>query len=230
MNRSRRRLRHLASEQDIPHAEHQMPATRQLDRLIFLSDGVFAIAMTLLVVELTLPALSSSDPSALASALLSLGPRYFSFGLSFVVIASCWMSHQRMFSYIVRTDRRLVWLNTLLLMCIAFQPFPTSVLGANGSAPAVTFYAGTICVTGTVILMLWLYATTNRRLVRLDIHPRLIQHHALRAASVPLVFLISIAIAQVNPTAAEVSWLAIAVIISGLGWLYRDVRRMADTA
>lgn len=133
------------------------------------------------------------------------------------------MSHQRIFSYIIRTDATLVWLNVLLLLCIAFQPFPTSVLGAYGTPPAVTLYAGTLTATRTIELVLWLYATTSRRLVRPDLDSRLIRHHTLRAASVPLVFLVSIGIAQVNPTAAELSWIVIGVIFVVVRWIHDDV-------
>ena len=69
-------------------AEAQAPSARLLNRLIFLSDGVFAIAMTLLVVELVVPSVISTEPSALVDALLALRPKYLSFGISFVVIAS----------------------------------------------------------------------------------------------------------------------------------------------
>jgi uncharacterized membrane protein len=140
-----------------------------------------------------------------------------------VVIASYWTSHQRIFSYIVRSDSRLVWLN-LLLLRVASSHFPTSVLGTYGTTPAVTFYAGTLAITGTIVLVIWLYATAGRRLVRPGLDARLIQHHTLRAASMVLVFLASIAVAQVNPTAAEFSWLAIAALIAFLRWVYRAVR------
>jgi uncharacterized membrane protein len=199
----------------------QAPAARLLDRLIFLSDGAFAIAMTLLVVELVTPTLTSTERSALVNALVALGPKYLSFGVSFLVIASYWTSHQWIFSYIMRCGSRLMWLNLLLLLCIAFQPFPTSVLGTYGTTPAVTLYAGTLAFTGTVVLVIWLYASTGHRLVRADLDARLIRHHTYRAASVVLVFLASIAISQVNPTMAEFSWLAIAAFIVLLRWLYR---------
>ena len=121
-----------------------------------------------------LSTVTSAEPSALVDALLALRPKYLSFGISFLVIASYWTSHQRIFSSIVRCDTRLVWLNVLLLLCIAFQPFPTSVLGTYGTTPAVTLYAGTLAFTGTVVLVMWLYATTGHRLVRADLDARLI--------------------------------------------------------
>ena len=154
--------------------------------------------------------------------LASLGPKYLSFLISFLVIASYWTSHQHIFSYIIRTDGRLMWLNICLLLCIAFQPFPTSVLGTYSNTPAVTFYAGTLVVTGLIVLALWVYATTRRRLVGSNLSTRQIRHLTLRLACPPLVFLVSIFIAQVNPRLAEYSWLTIALIVALLRWVYRD--------
>src|SRR5205807_283502 len=124
--------------------------------------------------------------------------------------------------HIVRADSRLVWLNVMLLLCIAFQPFPTTVLGVYDSTPAVTLYAGTLSITGLVLLVLWLYASAGRRLLRKDVNERLIRYYALRAAGVPVVFVVSIGIAQVNTIAAELSWSAILAVIALLRRVYRD--------
>jgi TMEM175 potassium channel family protein len=220
--RSRQRA-HAEAHTPEPRGESEpiAPAAGLLERLIFLSDGVFAIAMTLLVVELAVPQLNPSG-TELGQQLHALYPKYVSYAISFMVIASYWTSHQRIFGYIVRADSRLVWLNILLLLFIAFQPFPTSVLGTYGTTAAVTFYAGTLVVTGVIVLALWVYATRDRRLVSPTLDARLIQHHTLRAACVPVVFLISIGVAQVNPSAAEFSWLTVAVLIWVLRWRYRD--------
>ena len=97
------------------------------------------------------------------------------------------------------------------------------MLGTYGEQPsAVALYAGTLVLTGLVVLTLWLYATSGRRLVRPDLGARLIQHHAWRVASVPVVFLVSIWIAQVSPLAAELSWSLIAVALVVLRWIYAD--------
>jgi TMEM175 potassium channel family protein len=222
----RRPFAHVGQEHSVAgamgHIESERPAAGTLERLIFLSDGVFAIAMTLLVVELTPPDLASGTAN-LVQGLSALGPSYFSFTISFLVIASYWRAHQRMFSHVLRADDRLVWLNVLLLLCIAFEPFPTSVMGRYGNqSVAVTLYAATLAVTGVILLLLWLYATSGRRLVSADIDPRLVAHQMWRAATVPIVFLVSIAIAQVNPSAAEYSWISIAFLLFVLGWVFRD--------
>ena len=201
----------------------QLPATGRLERLIFLSDGVFAIAMTLLVVELALPEVTSTSSADLSSRLLALGPKYLSYAVSFLVVASYWASHQRIFSHVIRVDGWMVFLNVLLLLFIAFQPFPTTVLGTYGDEPlAVTFYAATLAVTGVIVLMLWLYATSGHRLVAKDLNPRLIKRQTWRALSGPVVFLISIPISQTNPTLAKYSWVALAAVAVVLQRLYRD--------
>jgi len=197
--------------------------TGELDRLIFLSDGVFAIAMTLLAVELALPEVTSESTADLSQRLISLGPRYFSYALSFLVIASYWRSHQKTFRYIVRLDSRFVWLNLTLLLCIAFLPFPTSVLGSNGNDPAaITLYAGTLAATGLVLLAMWLYATTGRRLISHALSPRLIHYYISRAISAPIVFLLSIGVAQVDVSTAKYLWLTIALVMWAVGRYFRD--------
>jgi uncharacterized membrane protein len=214
-----RRAHHASS----PVGVEQQPATGRLERLIFLSDGVFAIAMTLLVVELTLPEVTSGSSADLGPRLLALSPKYLSYAVSFLVIASYWASHQRVFSHVVRADDRLVVLNVLLLLCIAFQPFPTSVLGIYGDQPlAVMFYAATLAVTGGIVLAMWIYATAGRRLVAKDLSPRLIQSQTWRALTIPAVFLISIPIALANPTLAKYFWLTTALVIGVLRRVYRD--------
>jgi uncharacterized membrane protein len=197
--------------------------TGELERLIFLSDGVFAIAMTLLAVELALPEVTSESTADLGQRLISLGPRYFSYALSFLVIASYWRSHQKTFRYIVRLDSRFVWLNLTLLLCIAFLPFPTSVLGSNSNDPAaITLYAGTLAATGLVLLAMWLYAATGRRLISPTLSPSLIHHYITRAVAAPLVFLVSIAVAQVDTSTAKYLWLSVALVMWAVGRFYRD--------
>jgi uncharacterized membrane protein len=204
-------------------AEAERGAASELDRLIFLSDGVFAIAMTLLAIDLALPEVTSSSAADLGQRLFALWPRYLSFALSFLVIAQYWRSHQRIFRFLLRLDNRFVWLNLVLLLCVAFLPFPTSVLGTYGNdAVSVSLYAGTLAVTGVVVLAMWLYATTRHRLVSHELSPREIQHITARAVSAPAIFLISIGIAQIDTSAAKYSWLLIAVATTVVGRYYRD--------
>jgi uncharacterized membrane protein len=115
-----------------------------------------------LVVELAVPEITSGASGDLGQPLQALWPRYFSYAISFLMIAWYWTSHQRIFCYILRADGGLVWLNIPLLLCIAFQPFPTSVLGAYSTTPAVTFYAATLFVTGVADQGARVRLATNR--------------------------------------------------------------------
>ena len=120
-----------------------------LERLIFFSDAVFAIAITLLVIEIHVP---TREAAAVAGgygpALLHLGPSFFGFGVSFLVIARFWMGHHAAFSQCGHFDSRLLWPNTLLLMAIAFMPFATAFMAQNlGTLVPTLFYNGVLLVT-----------------------------------------------------------------------------------
>jgi uncharacterized membrane protein len=177
------------------------------------SDAVFAIAMTLLVVQLTVPVIAKTLPSAeighqLARGLAALGPAYFSFGVSFVVIAGFWVAHHRRFVELNRYDAGLVWLNLLLLLCIVFIPFPTAVLGRYGDQPvAAVFYAASLAATGVVSGAVMIYADRRGLTDPSADAPRGVR--VARAAVTPAVFLASIPVAIASPSAAEWSWLAL---------------------
>src|SRR3954468_2635419 len=103
------------------------------ERVVFFSDAVFAIAITLLVIDLKLPATAElTDERQAWQALAATVPRLAGFVLSFMVIGAYWVAHHRMFRFIMRVDSALLWRNLLLLMFIAFLPFPTSVFSESG--------------------------------------------------------------------------------------------------
>lgn len=103
-----------------------------LDRLVFFSDAVFAIAITLLILEIEIPDLARGATVAESwRELGALWPSFFAFALSFFVIGRFWMGHHERFRSLRRYDRRLMWPNMLYLMAIAFMPFSTAFLGRN---------------------------------------------------------------------------------------------------
>src|SRR6266487_2888595 len=97
------------------------------NRIEAFSDGVFAVAITLLVLNLQVPQLASANE--LVPKLSELWPKLLSYALSFVIVGIYWVAHHNTFHYIKQSDRNLLWLNILLLMCIVFLPFPTALLG-----------------------------------------------------------------------------------------------------
>lgn len=181
-----------------------------LERLVFFSDAVYAIAITLLVIDLRLPPgggeMSSSE---LAAALWTMWPQFFSYVLSFLVIGSLWVSHHRKFRYINGFDGRLVWINLLTLMVIAFIPFPTSVLAESGNATATILYAGTIVAASLLAVLLWWHATT-RGFVRSSIPPAVRRGGFVGPLLPALVFGVSILIAFYNDDWAKYFWLVLA--------------------
>ena len=182
-----------------------------LDRVVFFSDAVFAIAMTILALSLSIPARTSD--ARVAHALREAIPSIVTYVVSFVVIGLNWIAHHRMFRYIRRLDGTSMRLNLASLFFVAFVPFPTAVLGDHGdTTAAVVFYAGTMAVLGIVMAAFWLYASRGHRLIAPDTPASLIEHTTWRAFTVPSVFLVSIPIAYIDPNAAEWCWLAIALV------------------
>lgn len=133
------------------------------DRLQFFSDAVFAIAMTLLVIDIAVPTIANGpsvtqaqlDPR-LWNALGAEFSQFLAYGLSFAVIASNWATHHRKFALLRRFDDRLMSMNLLLLFFIAFLPFPTSLISEYGSSmPAVVLYGSNVAILGPPRFALW---------------------------------------------------------------------------
>lgn len=123
----------------------------QLERLAFFSDAVFAIAITLLIIEVRLPATTPETERGIAQGLADLIPQYIGFFVSFFVIGRFWIGHHRVFGRLKRVDDILVWRNLLFLMTIAFMPFPTALVSHYVSTRvAVGAYAGWLTLAGGV--------------------------------------------------------------------------------
>jgi uncharacterized membrane protein len=129
------------------------------------SDGVFAIAATLLVLEF-----KAFPGSELGTELLRLWPSYLAYVTSFVTIGIIWMNHHHTVSLLGRTDRTMQFINILLLLTIAFLPFPTKLVaqnlrGGGGEEAAALAYAATFVLMAALHLIWWRYARNNRRLI-----------------------------------------------------------------
>jgi uncharacterized membrane protein len=199
------------SEAGAKTADRRLYDDRGLERVIFFSDAVFAIAMTLLALEIRLPALPASVSNAeLTAALGNIWPRYLSYGISFLVIGVSWMAHQRLFRPVCCYDRRLMLLNILFLLSISFLPFPTSVIGEYGDTAAGTiFYAMAMVVVGVLFVLLWWYVNAQGRLVERPLSPTEFRRAFLYSLWTPTIFLLSIPLAQRSPTLAKAFWLLI---------------------
>jgi uncharacterized membrane protein len=181
-----------------------------LERLIFFSDAVFAIALTLLALEIRLPeGTSSFSNDELYGRLISIWPQYLAYVLSFLTVGVFWRAHHRRFQMIIRYDQRLIWLNMLLLMLIAFIPFPTSVISESGNRTATIFYALTLAGTGLISLAIWLYASVHDRLITPGLSKKERRQKIISSLVMPGVFLLSIGIAFIDADLAKYSWILI---------------------
>jgi uncharacterized membrane protein len=179
-------------------------------RLETFSDGVFAIAATLLVLEF-----SVTSTKHLGHELLHLWPSYLAYVTSFLTIGIIWMNHHHTVSLIGRVDRTMLFVNNLLLLTVAFLPFPTGVVGeaiqqGHGEQAAALAYAATLVVMAILHQVWWQYARRNRRLIAEET-----ADSALRAVDraywpgVPMYGVVFI-VAFFSPLAAVVTTLAIA--------------------
>jgi uncharacterized membrane protein len=185
------------------------PANRENDtgRIETFSDGVFAIAMTLLVIEIGVPHIGDeAEGTTLFGALIAQWPSYLGYTISFLQIGVIWANHHNRFSFIERSDHILLFLNTLFLMCVAFIPFPTALLAeyieTDEQTTAVAVYSGTLAVTAIFFTLLWLYATTNYRLVSRELDPTSLRAMTLRYVVGMVLYIFGFALAFISPVAS----------------------------
>lgn len=177
------------------------PGLSETDRLETFSDGVFAIAITLLVFGIKVP--PAGPEGGLVRALAALWPSYLGYGISFVTLGIMWANHHAMFAYIRCCDRYFLLIHVFFLMCIAFVPFPTAVLAEHLRDPgsrrvAVAAYSATLVVIALAYNAVWWYAVAGGRLLDAKADPLAVRSISRRYAFGPISYAISFALAFVN--------------------------------
>lgn len=203
----------------------------QLERLILFSDAVFAIAITLLVIELKLPELEETSERAMANALVHTIPHFIAFILSFFIIGIYWVAHHRMFYYVIDYDNRLLWLNLLLLMFVVLMPFSSYVYGVH-SAMNTAFLLYTVNISALAFCMFLLYShisNPKRNLSHGLENKRLVRYYQMRSMVVPVCFIIGVVIAFNAPNlyveiASRLSPILIPIAIRIIRRRFKDVR------
>jgi uncharacterized membrane protein len=187
-------------------------------RIEAFSDGVFAIAITLLIIEISVPHLEDEPPgTTLPQALVGLWPSYLGYLISFLQIGVIWANHHNRFRFIERSDHGLLFLNILFLMCVAFIPFPTALLAeylertASERETAGVIYAGTLAVTAVFFTLLWLYAAANR-LVDRNLDPSLVRAMTRRYLLGTVAYLLVFVLAFVNVAASLILIVVLALL------------------
>jgi uncharacterized membrane protein len=201
---------------------HDRPPTHDVhdnetNRLEAFSDGVFAIAITLLILEIRVPDIGPGE--SLAAALRHLWPSYIAYATSFALIGIIWANHHSLFRLVHRADHLLIMLNLALLLCVSFLPFPTALVArfvhdTDQESTAVAAYGISLTVLAIFYNWLWFYVVRNREhLMHTGVNEAAIRHRSVRFLMGPLLYGVSVPLAFVSP------WISIAIYI-GLALLY----------
>jgi uncharacterized membrane protein len=189
------------------------------------SDGVFAIAITLLIIEVRVP---GSRAGHLAGDLANQWPSYAAYVVSFAIIGIIWVNHHDIFERITTVDRPLLFLNLLLLLTVAFLPFPTALLGeyirkGDNAHVAAAVYGANMTLIGLAFIAIWTYLIRVPRLLARELGTEGAQRARRAAAVGPVVYALSIPLAFVSPVACLVlyaglaRYFGIAFTVSGRG-------------
>jgi len=168
----------------------------QLDRISFFSDGVFAIAITLLVIEFKVPVIQHATDALLWSSLAHMGWKLLGFVISFFIVGYYWSVHHRIFGYVNDYTSRLIWLNLLFLFPVVLLPFSSGLLGEYSSELTVHIpygiYVLNILLTAIMNVVLWLYISNpQKKLLTHEISPERIRLGLYFTFVVPSMFLLS---------------------------------------
>jgi uncharacterized membrane protein len=182
-------------------------------RLETFADGVFAIAATLLILNVDG---AVGGEGALGASLEHAWPSYLAYVVSFVTIGIMWMNHHTVMSLVGRVDRRFLLANLGLLMCIAFVPFPTRLVAEHirgeGAESAALAYGFTMTATAVCFNAVWFYASRGRRLLRAEADPRIAAGITRTYLPGPWIYLIATLVAFASPPASAILYLVLAAL------------------
>jgi uncharacterized membrane protein len=219
----------MSTESGRAGEREDLPST---DRLLALSDGVVAIALTLLVLQLkvpSLPAATADSAADLAAALGKGGDSLVSYVISFYVVAQFWLVHHRVFQHLAGQQEGLAWLNFAFLFTITIMPFTSALLGDYASNPlAVDIFALNLLLA-SFSTQVTFELGRRQGLLTAGHHEVARRAGLLRGAGVAAVLVASMGIAWVSPNAAKYFWLLLALVPGAVDrWLRRHpVREQA---
>ena len=187
---------------------NQLRKEFQLERLILFSDAVFAIAITLLVIEIKIPEIHEEDLSdkKLMHSLAELIPKFIGFLVSFFIIGQYWAMHHRMFGYVVNFNPKILRMNLVFLFGIALMPFSTGFYseyaGRAVLVPSI-FYTCNIILLGWLSFSMWRYLGKSNGTLTENLRPDLVRYSAYRAVTVPVIFIIMTLLYSWKPIVAS---------------------------
>jgi uncharacterized membrane protein len=196
---------------DGDRAEERYERTHDPSRVLAFSDGVCAIIITLLVIEIHPPTLGNGE--TLQDAIGELRPSLIAFAISFVVVAIAWVGHRDLFALIRRTDRGLVWLNVLYLFPLCLVPFGASLIASYQDDPvALRLYGFLLVAVAVTRLCIWVYATGRPLLLVVPIDPRSRRLGIAVALGPGATYALAVMIAPSSPTASLLIYGAVPVV------------------
>ena len=175
----------------------------QLERMILFSDAVFAIAITLLAIELKVPAiLSDVTDHKLAESLNEMIPKFIGFLISFLIIGQYWTTHHRLFGFVVNYNLRLMWLNLFFLLAVILMPFTSAFYSEYISyflKTPVLLYIGNICFLGLMNYLMWRYVSNPKHALSEGLAKPVANYYSMRAITVPFIFLLMVLVYLIFP-------------------------------
>ena len=195
----------------------------RVEHVISFSDAVFAFAITLMALSIEIPDLPLDlTQSELLERLYGLYPQFEDYIISFAVIAIFWMSYHQVFNHIKGSHISIVYLNLLFLLLITLLSLSTSIVTnyASYQVPYI-IYCILVIMTSSLLVLIWWYATNQHRLVAKDLNVLFIKGTFFGLLSIPIVFVISIAISFIDLDIAQYFWLAIIPVNVLIRYKYR---------
>jgi uncharacterized membrane protein len=202
-----------------------------VERLAGLTDGVFAIAITLLALEVTVPILGrGAGRSALVTALVEQWPSYASYMVTFFLVGAYWFNHHRMFNLLKGVDHRFLVLNIFFLMATAIIPFPNHLIAEYLLEPeqqgvAVSVYGMAMLALAVMFNLVWRYAGRRQRLIRSDCDPELVRKVLNSYLVGPAIYMIGLVLSFFAPIVSLVIFLLVPV-----GYLFEGPIAKVDAA
>jgi len=175
----------------------------QTERMVFFSDGVFAIAITLLVIDLKIPEIAGQVTELqLVNAFLGLFPKLIGFLLSFLLIGLYWTIHHRLFGFVISYTQRLLWINLFFLLGIVLLPFSTAFYSEYTFTflkTPIFIYSINFCYIGLMSFILWKYVSNPKNNLTENLSVSMANYYSFRAMAIPVIFAIIIIVSFFNP-------------------------------
>ncbi len=203
----------------------------QLERFTFFTDGVCAICITLLIIEIRVPDIAVPTDTLLWKSLSHMSLRFLGFVISFGIVGHYWSVHHRIFGYVVKYTTKLLWLNLAFLFTVVLLPFSSGFLGEYSSYQNLKLpyavYTFNMVLTGFMNCWLWLYVSNpKRKMLSRVISPARIRLGLYRSLVIPVIFVISFLISLFLPVFSKLLLLLIPVI---LHWGMKSLEKRAET-